>query len=35
MSCAAINWIACWVCLGIGVGVGMFIASVFSGADRD
>lgn len=28
---AAINWMACWVSLGIGVGIGMAIAVLFGG----
>lgn len=33
MTLAAINWLACWICLGIGVGLGMFIATLFA-SDR-
>lgn len=27
----AINWVACWVSLAIGIGLGMFIAAMFGG----
>jgi hypothetical protein len=33
MTIAAINWFACWICLAIGVGLGMAIAALF-GANR-
>lgn len=29
MSAAAINWFACWICMGVGVGFGMLIAGIF------
>lgn len=31
MDAVALNWMACWVSLAIGVGIGMFIASLFAG----
>lgn len=31
MTLAAINWFACWVSLGIGVGIGMAICALFAG----
>lgn len=31
MTCAALNWLAGWVILAIGVGVGMAIAAIFRG----
>ena len=33
MTCAAINWLAGWVCVAIGVFLGILIAAVF-GAPR-
>lgn len=35
MNCADVNWLAGWVVLAIGVGIGMFIASLFAGGSRD
>lgn len=34
MTCAAVNWLAGWVILAIGIGVGMFIASLFAANER-
>lgn len=34
MTCGAVNWLAGWVILAIGIGVGMFIASLFAGSTR-
>lgn len=31
MSCAEINWFACCVSLGMGVGLGMFITGIMRG----
>lgn len=33
MNCADINWMAGWVVLAIGVGLGMFIAAIMRGND--
>ena len=30
MSCAAVNWFACWVCLAMGIGFGMFLSALFA-----
>ncbi len=27
----AINWFACWICVAIGMGLGMIISAVFGG----
>ena len=31
MSCAAVNWFAVWISIGMGVGLGMFIATIMRG----
>lgn len=35
MTVESLNWLACWVCLGIGVGLGMFIAAIFAVDSHD
>lgn len=32
MTCAAVNWLAGWVVLAVGIGIGMFLAAIL--ADR-